>query len=112
MINPSTLPLAFNENPQVATVGYIKTNDEDVEYIKVPYETRNFRAFMKNQREGFLKIVWDKDGKLNGGTCVGHQAKEIITTIALMIKLKGTRKPSSIILWNTSIDSRTPIYCA
>lgn len=45
---------------------------------------------MTNQREGFLKIVWDKDGTIIGGTCVGHQAKEIITTIALMIKLKAS----------------------
>ncbi|MGE8205560.1 FAD-dependent oxidoreductase [Heyndrickxia sp. NPDC080065] len=89
-IDPNTLPLAFNENPQVATVGYVTTSNEEVDFIKVPYEKRNFRAFMDNKRDGFIKIVWNKDGTIIGGTCIGHQAKDIITTISLMIKLKAT----------------------
>lgn len=84
------LPLAFNENPQIATVGYVKTNEKDVYYKKFPYDTRNFRAFMSQQREGFIKIVWNKEGIIIGGSCVGHQAKEVISIIALMIKLKVT----------------------
>ncbi|WP_100012033.1 FAD-dependent oxidoreductase [Lentibacillus sediminis] len=86
----SSLPLSFNENPQIATVGYVNTDDKEVNYKKVPYQNRNFRSFMSNQREGFIKIVWNKDGVIIGGTCVGYQAKDIITTIELMIKMRTT----------------------
>lgn len=89
-IDINTLPLSFNENPQIAAVGQFITAGKDVHYKKVPYKTRNFQAYMSNKKEGFLKIVWDKDGIIIGASCVGYQAKEIITAIALMVKLKAT----------------------
>lgn len=89
-LDKKILPLAFNENPQIATVGYVKTNEKNVYYKKIPYDTRNFRAYMSRQREGFIKIVWNKEGIIIGGSCIGHQAKEVISIVALMIKLKIT----------------------
>lgn len=84
-----TLPVSFNENPQIGAVGDFITVGKNVNYKKIPYQTRNFHAYMSNKREGFLKIVWDKNGVIIGASCIGEQAKEIITTIALMIKLKA-----------------------
>ncbi|WP_010094510.1 FAD-dependent oxidoreductase [Ornithinibacillus scapharcae] len=86
-IDIHTLPLCFNENPQIGAVGQFNTVGKDINFKKIPYQTRHFKAFMTNKREGFLKIVWDRDGIIVGASCVGHQAKEVIATIALIIKL-------------------------
>jgi pyruvate/2-oxoglutarate dehydrogenase complex dihydrolipoamide dehydrogenase (E3) component len=86
----SGLPIGFNENPQIAVVGQYNTLRKEVQYTKVPYEMDNFQAFMTNKREGFLKIVSDHNGLIIGASCVGHQAKEVISVIALMIKLQVT----------------------
>lgn len=89
-IDISNLPLAFNENPQIAHVGNIRLNDPNVFSKKIGYYTRNFRAFMSNEKEGYLRIVWNNDGIIIGGICIGSQAKEVISIIGLMVQLKVT----------------------
>ena len=88
-IDTKTLPLSFNENPQVSTVGNINRGDPDITTITIPYDTRQYRAFMTGEKEGFLKIAFNKDKEIVGGTCIGSQAKDIITLVALMVKIKA-----------------------
>lgn len=83
-----SLPLAFNENPQVATVGNINSSNPDVHYQKIPYDSRQFRAFMTDHRKGFLKLFFNKNNEIIGGICVGSEAKDIITIVALLVKLQ------------------------
>ncbi|MEN2466127.1 FAD-dependent oxidoreductase [Ornithinibacillus sp. FSL M8-0202] len=83
---PDILPFSFNENPQIATIGEFRADGEDLDFLKTPYHTKNFKAFMANQREGFLKIVWDRQHVIKGASCIGHQAKDIIALIGWMIQ--------------------------
>ena len=83
-----SIPLAFNENPQVATVGYVDSSNPEVHYETIPYNSRQFRAFMTDKQEGFLKLFFNKDNKIIGGICVGSEAKNIISIVALLVKLK------------------------
>lgn len=83
---PNILPFSFNENPQIATIGNFRADGEDHHFLKTPYYTKNFKAFMSDRREGFLKIVWDNQHVIIGASCIGHQAKDIITMIGWMIQ--------------------------
>ncbi|WP_155667952.1 hypothetical protein [Ornithinibacillus caprae] len=92
-------------------MGHVKTDGYDVFYKKIPYQTRNMKAFMTNKREGFLKLLWDKHGVIIGVLCIGHQAKDIIAIIALMIKLKVTIHQAVYFCLCASICIRTSFYC-
>lgn len=82
------LPLSFHDHPEAANVGYTKTDNTHVNHNVINYNSRNFGAFLNNQKEGFLKLVWDDQKYLIGASAVGFQAKDLISQLALMIKYK------------------------
>lgn len=86
-VKPQLLPLSFNENPQVSTVGYIDSTDPTIREVTIPYDDMQFRAYMTDEKEGFLKLAFDSTGTIVGGTCIGSQAKDIISIVTFMIKM-------------------------
>ncbi|BFH12975.1 hypothetical protein J6TS7_14650 [Paenibacillus dendritiformis] len=84
-----TIPFAFNDAPEVATVGMTDADATGIHNRVVNYNTeRNGKAFLQGETEGFLKLLWNDEGRIVGGTAVGLQAKDIISTVAMMIRFK------------------------
>lgn len=89
-VDVSCLPLAFNDGPEAATVGLVDVQTQGIHSKVVNFGERNFKAYIQGACEGFLKILWNDEGVIVGGTAVGYQAKELITTLAMMVKFKHT----------------------
>jgi pyruvate/2-oxoglutarate dehydrogenase complex dihydrolipoamide dehydrogenase (E3) component len=88
-VDMQCIPLTFNEAPQVAIVGKINSDDPNVYSKKIPFDSRNFRAHLNQQHNGFIKIFWSKENIIVGASAVGTQASEVVTILALAIKMKA-----------------------
>ena len=51
-----------------------------------------------DEKEGFVKLLVDLDGKIIGGTIVGHEASNLISEITLAIEKGLTVKDISEII--------------
>lgn len=88
-VDVRTIPFAFNDAPEVATVGMTDADATGIHSRVVHYNTeRNGKAFLQGETEGFLKLLWNDEGRIVGGTAVGLQAKDIISIVAMMIRFK------------------------
>ncbi|MGG4395225.1 hypothetical protein ABEX25_13070 [Paenibacillus thiaminolyticus] len=88
-VDVQTIPFAFNDAPEVATVGLTDADAPGIYSRVVNYNAeRNGKAILQGETEGFLKLLWNDEGRIVGGTAVGLQAKHIISTVAMMIRFK------------------------
>lgn len=87
-VDLQSLPISFNDFPQAANVGQIHIDKPGVYYEVIPIHRRNLSAYIHNKTEGFIKIIWNKEGIIIGASAIGYLAKEIISNLALMVKLK------------------------
>ncbi|GAB6928141.1 NAD(P)H-quinone dehydrogenase [Paenibacillus sp. JCM 10914] len=89
-LDMSCLPVTFHDSPQVGTVGIVDAAAAPgIHCIVREFSQRNFKAEVREDSSGFVKIVWNDEGVIIGGTVVGAQAKELITTLAIMVKMKS-----------------------
>ena len=77
------VPKVIYTMPQIAYVG----STEDGECVKVNMVS-NARAIAEKETEGFVKICF-KEGKIVGAVAFSERAEEIITLIALAMKLNA-----------------------
>ncbi|MDG0874945.1 NAD(P)/FAD-dependent oxidoreductase [Paenibacillus thiaminolyticus] len=88
-VDVQTIPFAFNDAPEVATVGLPDAGAPGIHSRVVNYNAeRNGTAILQGETEGFLKLLWNDEGRIVGGTAIGLQAKHIISTVAMMIRFK------------------------
>lgn len=89
------LPLSFNEYPQVAAVGYVDDQNLQVTTRIIPIKQQNFHGLVVKENAGFIKLFINQESTIIGGSVVGYQAKELISTIALLIEMKSTMDQAS-----------------
>lgn len=88
------VPRTTFTDPEVAHVGLTEAQARDQygDIVRVAYREmgRVDRAVCENDRDGFIKVVYKKDGRLLGATIVAERAGEAITefTLALYHSLK------------------------
>ena len=88
------VPWTTFTDPEVAHVGLTEAQARDKYGDKVRVVLREMervdRAVVENDRDGFIKVVYKKDGRLLGATIVAERAGEAITefTLALRHSLK------------------------
>ena len=91
-INYYALPSCVYSNPEVASVGI---NEEDASNLGIEVSVGKFnfrnngRALCLGEREGFVKIIIDKDNIIIGGQIIGANASEMISEITLAITLEA-----------------------
>ncbi len=80
-VSYKAVPWVTYTKPEVAHIGYTEQElqKQNISYKKyiLPLES-NDRAKAENDREGFLKLMVDKKGRLIGATMVGEKAGEQI----------------------------------
>lgn len=82
----SVIPTVVYTLPEVACVGNVPENLDDVKVLKVPFSA-NLRATIEENAEGFVK-VWIKDNRLLAAQSIGYVVSEIIQEFANIIALK------------------------
>jgi pyruvate/2-oxoglutarate dehydrogenase complex dihydrolipoamide dehydrogenase (E3) component len=88
------VPWTTFTDPEVAHVGLTEAQARDKygDKVRIVYREmdRVDRAVVENDRDGFIKVVYKKDGRLLGATIVAERAGEAITefTLALRHSLK------------------------
>jgi dihydrolipoamide dehydrogenase len=91
-INYNAVPSCVYTNPEVASVGI---NEEEASRLGIEIKVGKFnfrnngRALSLGEREGFVKIILDKDNIIIGGQMLGFNASEMISEITLAITLKA-----------------------
>jgi len=91
-INYNAVPSCVYTNPEVASVGI---NEDEAKALGLNYKIGRFnfrnngRALTLGEREGFVKIIVDKDNVIIGGQILGANASELISEITLAITLKA-----------------------
>jgi dihydrolipoamide dehydrogenase len=91
-INYNAVPSCVYTNPEVASVGI---NEEEASRLGIEIKVGKFnfrnngRALSLGEREGFVKILLDKDNIIIGGQMLGFNASEMISEITLAITLKA-----------------------
>lgn len=91
-VNYNAVPTCIYTNPEVASVGL--TEDEAKQAgksVKVGrFDFRNNgRALTLGERDGFVKVIADKDNVIIGGQILGVNASEMISELTLAITLKA-----------------------
>jgi dihydrolipoamide dehydrogenase len=80
-IDYSTIPSCIFTSPEVASVGMTEAQvqAQGIEYKvgKFPY-TASGKATAAGERDGFVKLIFDKEEKLLGAHFVGHNVTEMI----------------------------------
>lgn len=91
-VNYDAVPSCVYTNPEVASVGIneeeAKKRCMDVKVGRFNFRN-NGRALTLGEREGFVKIIVDKDNTIIGGQILGVNASELISEITLAITLKA-----------------------
>lgn len=91
-VNYDAVPSCVYTNPEVASVG-INEDEAKKRCMDVKVGRFNFRnngrALTLGEREGFVKIIVDKDNTIIGGQILGVNASELISEITLAITLKA-----------------------
>lgn len=91
----SKIPLSFNEYPQVVAVGNRDDRNPKITTRTIQLKEQNFRGLVVKENAGFIKLYLNHEGTIIGGSVVGYQAKELISTIALLIEMKSTLDQAS-----------------
>jgi len=90
-VNYNAVPSCVYTNPEVASVGI---NEEEASKLNIKFKVGKFnfrnngRALTLGEREGFVKIIVDKDNTIIGCQILGVNASEMISEITLAITLK------------------------
>lgn len=103
------VPWVTYTKPEVAHVGY---TEPELQKKAIVYKTyllplnANDRAKAENDREGFLKLIIDKKGKVIGATMVGEKAGEQIglANMAVVKKMKMSSFRSMIFPYPTELE--------
>jgi len=91
-VNYNAVPACVYTNPEVASVGI---NEEEAKKRGIDIRVGRFnfrnngRALTLGEREGFVKIIIDKDNTIIGCQILGVNASELISEITLAITLKA-----------------------
>ncbi|AYD41408.1 dihydrolipoyl dehydrogenase [Clostridium fermenticellae] len=91
-VNYNAVPACVYTNPEVASVGI---NEEEAKKLGIGIKIGQFnfrnngRALTLGEREGFVKIIVDKDNRIIGGQILGINASEIISEVTLAITLQA-----------------------
>ncbi|MBU3161063.1 dihydrolipoyl dehydrogenase [Clostridium frigoris] len=91
-VNYNAVPACVYTNPEVASVGI---NEEEATNLHIDIKVGRFdfrnngRALTLSEREGFVKIIVDKDNIIIGCQILGINASELISEITLAITLKA-----------------------
>ena len=86
------VPSVIFTDPEIATVGLSEQEAKDkgikIKIGKFPFHISS-RAMTKSETKGFVKIIADeKDNKVLGAQIVGSEASDLISEIALAVKMK------------------------
>jgi len=86
----SVVPATIFTNPNIGSVGMrrqeAKDKGMDVAMGRFPFQSLG-KALCMGEDEGFIMILADKeDGKIVGASCIGAEAPELISEIALAMK--------------------------
>lgn len=91
-VNYNAVPACVYTNPEVASVGI---NEQEAAKLGIEIKVGRFnfrnngRALTLGEREGFVKIIIDKDNTIIGCQILGVNASEMISEITLAITLKA-----------------------
>ena len=90
----SAVPNCIYTDPEIATIGISESQakEQGIEYKvgKFPFQALG-RAHTARQTEGFCKIIIDpKTGRILGAGIMGEHATDLISELALAIRLKAT----------------------
>ncbi|MBF0314324.1 MAG: dihydrolipoyl dehydrogenase [Oligoflexia bacterium] len=92
-LDVNTVPGGVYIKPEVASVGFTERaiNEKGIAYRtgKMPF-LGNGKAIAANEKEGFVKVLLDDEGKLLGAHIVGANATELILEYTLLKSMKGT----------------------
>ena len=94
-VNHQLLPSGLYTVPQFAEVGLTEKAAvaSGIDYVvgtsNLGY---NEKAMALGATEGMVKLIFDKKGKILGGGLVGYDAEELISHLALAIKLGATAR--------------------
>ncbi|MDD3375143.1 MAG: dihydrolipoyl dehydrogenase [Candidatus Omnitrophica bacterium] len=93
---PRTIPCVIFTDPEIAWCGVTeveaKEKNMEIKISKIPMLT-NGRALGINQRDGFIKLIFDsKLGNIIGAVVVGPEAGELIGSINLAIQNQLTTR--------------------
>jgi len=88
------VPAVIFTDPEIATVGLSEEDAKDkginVKIGKFPFSVSS-RAMTKNETDGFVKVVADKNSnKIIGVQIIGSNASDLISEAALAIKMNAT----------------------
>ena len=84
------IPVVAYTDPEVAVVGLTENEakKEGIKYKKSIFPwMANGRALSLGRSEGFTKLLFDKNGKVIGGSIIGVNAGDLIAEIALSIEM-------------------------
>ena len=89
---PAVMPRITFTDPEIAQVGLtsnqaLKTHSDDVAVSTWPID-RVDRAVCENDRDGMVKLIATRGGKILGATIVGHRAGEAIMEIVIAMQHK------------------------
>lgn len=91
-VNYSAVPACVYTYPEVASVGM---TEDSAKHAGISAKVGRFnfrnngRALTLGEREGFVKVVADKDNTIIGGQILGANASEMISELTLAITLKA-----------------------
>lgn len=91
-LNYNAVPACVYTNPEAASVGI---NEDEAKRMGIDINIGRFnfrnngRALTLSEREGFVKIIADKDNTIIGCQILGVNASEMISEITLAITLKA-----------------------
>lgn len=91
-LNYNAIPACVYTNPEAASVGI---NEDEAKRMGIDINIGRFnfrnngRALTLSEREGFVKIIADKDNTIIGCQILGVNASEMISEITLAITLKA-----------------------
>ncbi|MCW6074665.1 dihydrolipoyl dehydrogenase [Clostridium sporogenes] len=91
-VNYNAVPACVYTNPEVASIGI---NEDDAKKLGIEIKIgcfnfrNNGRALTLGEREGFVKIIVDKNNTIIGAQILGVNASEMISEVTLAITLKA-----------------------
>lgn len=91
-VNYNAIPACIYTNPEVASVGI---TENEAKQAGIPVKVGRFdfrnngRASTLGERDGFVKVIADKDNVIIGGQILGVNASEMISELTLAITLKA-----------------------
>lgn len=86
-----TVPRITYTSPEVAAVGLTEANGPGMTTSTVSLEDTD-RAVTEEVREGFVRLVIDRRGRILGGTIVGPRAGESLGELSLAVAQKMTTR--------------------